>query len=205
LEAALRWSARCHAGQVRKGEDVPYFQHVAAVAWILDRAGFDEDIVIAGLLHDVVEDTEATLEEVAARFGPAVAETVRHCSEEKHDADGRKRPWIDRKRSHLAALAAAPTAARAVVLADKLHNLTSIEVDLDEGRPIWSRFNADQAQVLWYNRAMIDACARDDPRLEPLAEACRQVLARIEARSASPTDKVTRAPRPSAVGPPGAG
>src|SRR5205807_3243496 len=98
LEQALRWSARCHEGQTRKGGHIPYFQHAAAVAMILDRAGFDEDVVVAGLLHDVVEDTTATFEDVALRFGPAVAETVRQCSEVKRDAEGRKRPWIDRKR-----------------------------------------------------------------------------------------------------------
>jgi (p)ppGpp synthase/HD superfamily hydrolase len=182
LEQALRWSARCHQGQTRKGGDIPYFQHAAAVAMILGRAGFDEDVVIAGLLHDVVEDTPASFDEVAARFGPAVCETVRSCSEVKNDQEGRKRPWIDRKRDHLAALAGAPTASRAVILADKLHNLTSIELDLDEGRPVWSLFNADRPLVLWYYHATIDVCARDDPRVQPLADACRTVLARIESR-----------------------
>jgi (p)ppGpp synthase/HD superfamily hydrolase len=181
LEQAMRWAAHCHDDQRRKVSHTPYFQHVAAVALILDRAGFDEDVVIAGLLHDVVEDTAATFEEVAARFGPAVCETVRHCSEVKHDAEGRKRPWIDRKRDHLAELAGAPLSAQAVILADKLHNLTSIELDLSEGRPVWSQFNADRVQVLWYYRASIDACAGDDPRLQSLAAACRERLARVEA------------------------
>ena len=72
----MRWSALCHRGQTRKGSDIPYFEHAAAVALILDRAGFDEDVVIAGLLHDVVEDTDATLEDVGARFGPDVREMV---------------------------------------------------------------------------------------------------------------------------------
>ncbi len=182
LERALRSSAVWHAGQTRKGSDVPYFEHAAAVAMILDRSGFDEDIVIAGLLHDVVEDTEATFEDVEALFGPAVHAIVRACSEVKHDAQGRKRPWIDRKRDHLAALSGADTAARAVILADKLHNLTSIELDLTEGRPVWSQFNADRAQVLWYYRATIEACASDDSRVEALAAACREVLGRIETR-----------------------
>ena len=106
LERALRWSAVCHAGQTRKASDVPYFEHAAAVAMILDRAGFDEDVVIAGLLHDVVEDTEATLDDVAA--GSVRPSRDRsHCSEIKFDAEGRKRPWIDRKRDHLAAMAGA--------------------------------------------------------------------------------------------------
>ena len=182
LERALRWSARWHDGQTRKGSDIPYFPHAAAVAMILDRAGFDEDVVIAGLLHDVVEDTAATFADIAERFGPVVVELVRQCSEIKTDAQGRKRPWIDRKRDHLATLAHASMAARAVILADKLHNLMSIELDLDEGRPVWSLFNADRSQVLWYYHATIEACDGEEPRVHALAIACRDMLARIESR-----------------------
>jgi (p)ppGpp synthase/HD superfamily hydrolase len=182
LERALRWAAVCHAGQTRKGSDIPYFEHVVAVAMILDRAGFEEDVVIAGLLHDVVEDTEATFDDVAARFGPAVAEIVRDCSEVKLDEQGRKRPWIDRKRDHLAVIRAADVPARAVIIADKLHNLISVEVDLEDGRPIWERFNADRAQILWYYGTTIEACADKDPRVKALAVACREVLDRVAAR-----------------------
>jgi (p)ppGpp synthase/HD superfamily hydrolase len=181
MEEALRWAAECHEGQTRRASAVPYFTHVAAVALILNRLGFDEDVVIAGLLHDVVEDTPATLEEVSARFGDVVAEIVRHCSEIKTDDQGLKREWIVRKRDHLTALAHAPVAARAVVLADKLHNLISIELDLIQGRPVWSSFHAARDQVIWYYRAMIEECGRGDSRLIKLAAACREVLARAEA------------------------
>ncbi len=95
---------------------------------------------------------------------------------------GAEAPWIDRKRDHLAALVGASPSAWAVILADKLHNLTCIEVDLAEGRPVWDQFNADRTQVLWYYRATIDGRAVGDPRLEALAAACRAALDRIEAR-----------------------
>jgi guanosine-3',5'-bis(diphosphate) 3'-pyrophosphohydrolase len=180
LENAFRWAADRHRGQTRRGGDTPYFEHVAAVALVVDRAGFDEDVVIAGLLHDVIEDTGATLEDVAARFGPAVAQTVGHCSEVKSDAQGNKRPWIDRKRDHLAAMAQAPLAARAVILADKLHNLVSIEHDLRVGRPVWPVFHASKERVLWYYRIAVDTCGHGDPRVERLALACRCALARVE-------------------------
>jgi guanosine-3',5'-bis(diphosphate) 3'-pyrophosphohydrolase len=179
LERAFRWAAECHAGQFRRSSGTPYFGHVAAVALVLERAGFEEDVLIAGLLHDVVEDTSATLEDVAARFGPAVAEIVGHCSEVKTDARGNKRPWIDRKRDHLAAMSDAPLAARAVILADKLHNLISIELDLGEGRPVWSQFHAERDQVIGYYNAAIDNCGHGDSRLQQLALACRASLARI--------------------------
>ncbi len=180
LDEALRFAAESHQGQTRRASNTPYISLVVAVAIILDRALFDEDVVIAGLLHDIVEDTPVTIAEVAARFGKRVAEIVGHCSEVKNDFHGVKRPWIDRKRDHIAALAGAPPAARAVVLADKLHNLVSIEVDLLQGRPVWSQFHAERDQVLWYYHAMIDRCGHDDHRLVQLAEACRDVLSRVE-------------------------
>ncbi|SIO45523.1 HD domain-containing protein [Singulisphaera sp. GP187] len=176
LERALRWGAVAHDGQFRKGVKTPYFEHVVGVAMILDRLGFEEAVVIAGLLHDVVEDTEATLDQVRERFGDEVARTVEACSEIKTDAQGRKRPWIDRKRDHLKALAGAPLEVRAVILADKLHNLLSMACDLEEGRPVWSLFNASRADLLGYYRATIDLVGVGDPRLQRLAERCRQLL-----------------------------
>jgi (p)ppGpp synthase/HD superfamily hydrolase len=176
-------AATGHEGQLRRSSRVPYVEHVFAVAWILDRAGFDEDVVIAGLLHDLLEDTQATREQVEASFGSHVAELIAVCSEEKLDAQGRKRPWIDRKRDHIAVFARASEEARAIELADKLHNLISIELDLTENRPVWSEFHAERDQVLWYHDAMISVCAATsgDPRIERLAAACREVLARLKA------------------------
>jgi (p)ppGpp synthase/HD superfamily hydrolase len=179
LDRALRMASAGHDGQVRRGSGVPYVEHVTAVAWILDRAGFDEDVIIAGLLHDLVEDTVATLEDVEARFGVVVADLVGHCSEVKLDERGLKRPWLDRKRDHLAAIATAPVEARAVILADKLHNLISIAIDLREGHPVWGEFHADRDQVLWYYHAVLDRCRSDDPRLQTLELRCREVLDEI--------------------------
>ncbi len=69
LDDALRLAAWAHRDQVRRGSDVPYVQHLAGVAMILDRLDFAEDVVIAGLLHDAVEDTETTLEQIRAGSG----------------------------------------------------------------------------------------------------------------------------------------
>lgn len=180
LEAALRWSATAHDGQTRKGCKAPYFEHVVGVAMILDRLGFAEDVVVAGLLHDVVEDTQVTLDDVQIRFGEQVAMLVGHCSEVKSDAQGKKRPWIDRKRDHLVALADAPAEALAVVLADKLHNLVSMLCDLNEGVDVWAKFNADRTHVLWYYRTSIAQFGTRSPELEQLACECGRVLDAIE-------------------------
>lgn len=180
LARALRLAAFAHRAQNRRGSGFPYIEHPIAVAWLLDRLGFDEDVVIAGLLHDAVEDTEIDLSEVEAGIGSEIARIVAACSEVKHDAQGNKRPWIDRKCDHLAAVAGTDVSVAAVMLADKWHNLTSIEADLCAGRPVWSFFHADREHVLWYYRAMIDVLDQPDPRLSALVERCREVLTRVE-------------------------
>ena len=185
LERALRWAATCHEGQTRRITRTPYFEHVVAVAMILDRVGFPEPVVIAGLLHDVVEDTDATLEDVSRRFGSEVSEIVNACSEVKNDDQGKKRPWIDRKRDHLNSLRTASTSAHAVILADKFHNLLSIDCDLRDGFDVWPSFNADRTSVLTYYRETIDLCGNGMEMLERLAAECRMVLARVEASTAT--------------------
>jgi (p)ppGpp synthase/HD superfamily hydrolase len=180
LEHAVRWAAVAHSVQVRKASGVPYIEHPMAVALILDRAGLAEEVVIAGLLHDVVEDTDATLEDVRSRFGDEVAVFVESCSEIKLDTEGRKRPWSDRKRDHLAALASAPFATRAVVLADKLHNLFCMALDLEEGREVWAGFNADRGAVLAYYRANLETLGLGDSRLEILSRQAFALLERVE-------------------------
>ncbi len=99
------------------------------------------------------------------------------------DAQGRKRPWIDRKRDHLEAVRHSNEDVRSVVLADKLHNLISIQLDLVEGRDVWSGFNAGCAEVLAYYEAMLAACESDEPRLAALLEECRALLAEVRRSS----------------------
>jgi (p)ppGpp synthase/HD superfamily hydrolase len=183
LDRALRFSALRHRHQRRKGSEVPYIQHPVAVAIILDRLGWPEDVVIAGLLHDAVEDTDATIDEVRAEFSESVAEIVGACTEHKRDASGNPRAWIDRKRDHIEVLRNAPVSARAVALADKLHNLLSIREDQQSGRAVHSLFNAPWSQVLWYYHTTIDSYAYGDERVQRLGDECRCVLTEIEGQT----------------------
>lgn len=162
---------------------MPYIAHPFGVALILDRYGFPEDVVIAGLLHDVVEDADISLETVRQQFGDAVTEIVAAVSERKTDDSGMKRPWADRKRDFLATVATAPVEARAVAVADKLHNLASIRFDLEAGRPVWSLFNADRSSVLDNYRISIERFTDGEERLSPLAAECRTLLDFIAADS----------------------
>ena len=182
VDRAMRIAAKAHRHHHRKGSDLPYITHPAQAAMILLRAGIDDDeILAAALLHDVVEDTEHTLEMLAADFPPKVVQLVAAMTERKHDRDGRKRTWQERKDEHLRHMAAEPWEARAIVLADKLHNLGSMEVDLVQGEDLWSRFNAPPDRILWYHREMVAAAEQGDPRLAKLATECRTLIDRLDA------------------------
>lgn len=182
VEQAMRVAARYHREHTRKASDVPYIAHPASVAMILLKAGFeDEEILAAALLHDVVEDTDYSMEDLGREFPPKVVEYVAALTERKSESDGSKRSWDDRKNEHLAHVKSAPLAARAIVLADKLHNMSSMLFDLEAGDELWSRFNAPREKVLWYYRTMVQAAAGDEERLGGLARACVEMLGRLEA------------------------
>ena len=160
LDKALSIAASAHREQLRKGSQVPYIIHPVHVAMILLKHGFAEEAVIAGVLHDVVEDTDINLERVAAEFGPAVAHIVDHVSETKTapSATGGppvKLPWRTRKEEQLARLQNADPLAAAVKAADALHNCQSMLLDLQtHGKNLWQRFRGSQEDQLWYYTAM---------------------------------------------------
>ena len=182
VERAMRVAARCHRDHTRKDSDLPYISHPAGVALILRKAGFDdEQVLAAALLHDVVEDTGYSPEELAAEFPAPVVEYVLALSERKLDAAGQKRPWRDRKREHLRSLQHTPLEVRAIALADKLHNLGTILLDLEhEGEAVWRRFSAPPESLVPHYRAFVDVAERGEAALQPLAEACRGMIARLE-------------------------
>ncbi len=192
LEQALRVSAIAHAGQTRKSSTLPYFSHPAAVALILARAGFDcEFILAAAILHDSVEDTSVDEASLRSQFPAEVCDIVLGASERKTDSDGRQRPWRDRKTEHIDIVRQASMETRAVILADKLHNLHSMLADLERGEELWSRFNAPQKDVLWYHEAIVAAAHNGvdqslcDARLTVLATECESLIRRL-AESSQP-------------------
>lgn len=146
LTRALAWATELHAGQVRKGTAVPYITHPVAVAGLVAKHGGTEDEVVAALLHDVVEDTEATITEVEDRFGSEVAKIVSAVSHVPGD-------WKYRKLTYLEKLAdpSTPKGALVVAAADKLHNARDTLVDVAVQGPVaWEKFNAGVEDQLWW-------------------------------------------------------
>lgn len=185
-EAALALAASAHQDQVRKAGGEPYVVHVVHVSVILLRHGFPENVAIAGLLHDVVEDHDVPLAEIEAAFGPAVAEMVAALTERKRE-DGQERPWEDRKREALAHLGQASREAVAVKAADTLHNARSLALALRrDGPAVWSHFNRGPSETLWYYRS-VAAAVRQRLGAHPLAAELEGAIASLE--------RATRAPR----------
>ncbi len=182
IEQALRIAACCHQSQCRKGGEIPYVTHPVSVMLILQQAGFhDEELLAAALLHDVVEDTSFTIEEIKHQLTSNVAKYVAGMTEQKKNPDGSKRKWKERKEGHINSMANEPIEVRAIELADKLHNLSTICFDLDAGDVnVWERFHAAPNDIIWYYRSMVQTALGNDEQLEPLANACLTQIDKLE-------------------------
>jgi guanosine-3',5'-bis(diphosphate) 3'-pyrophosphohydrolase len=152
LRAALRFAEREHRGQFRKGGDSPYVLHPIAVAMLLAASGADEDLICAGLLHDVVEDAGVDLEDIAASFGDGVAELVKAVTEDK------TRSWQQRKEVTIEHLAAASQDVLALKGADVCVNIADVVLDHGEiGEAVWQRFRRGREKQVWYYSTVADA------------------------------------------------
>ena len=153
IEKALQTASKSHEGQYRKNTDIPYITHPVAVGMMLLKAGYSEEIVAAGILHDTVEDTPLTLEDLKKEFGANIAEMVEGSSE-----PDKSLPWKDRKEHTIEFLKTASEEIRAVVCADKLHNIRSIIRDYEKiGEEVWKRFNAGKEQQKWYYTNVVES------------------------------------------------
>ena len=158
--SALRFAAYQHRHQRRKGADqTPYINHPIEVANILlnEAAVSDETVLIAALLHDTVEDTEATLEEIEQRFGKAVSEVVAEVTDDKSlTKAARKQRQID----HAPGLS---DRARLLKIADKTSNLRDIATSPPEG---WSSTRMDD--YMEWGKAVVDQIRGSHAQLETL-------------------------------------
>ena len=185
VEQAFRLAAEAHREQTRKLTDTPYFAHPAAVVVILAHSGVaDPHVLAAAALHDVIEDTDVDVTRLAREFPQPVVDLVNEVSERKTDSTGEKRSWEDRKQETINELADLSTNALMIVVADKLHNLTSLLFDLQsQGPAVFSKFGAPPDRLVWYHRSVFNAArARGDERLSRLAAEAEIVLADVECR-----------------------
>ncbi|MGA7291847.1 MAG: HD domain-containing protein [Terriglobales bacterium] len=189
LHRAFRYAAKKHDGQTRKQTAVPYLSHLMAVASLVLEAGGDEDMAIAALLHDVVEDCGGMprLREIRRLFGPRVAKIVEGCT----DSFGEPKPdWVERKKDYLREVKHADVETRLVSASDKLHNVRTILADYRrEGEAIWVRFSGKKDGTLWYYRALSDEYERRTPNRNTRELALAVAALEHEVRKESRTSK----------------
>jgi len=180
LDKAIGFAARAHAGQVRKGTSTPYILHPLEAAAICATVTDDLEVLAAAVLHDVVEDTGISIDQVEEEFEARVADLVAGESEDKREGLPAAETWRIRKEEAIEHIRSAEDpGVKIICLGDKLSNMRAIHRDFEElGDELWSRFNQkDPNQHAWYYRTLAEA-------LEPvLAEtaAWRELAAHIDA------------------------
>lgn len=169
VERALSFTIRAHDGQYRKHEkDTPYVFHPIIVSLILKTAGFNDKVVAAGLLHDVVEDTKYTIDDLAKLFGGDVASLVMTCTEFNKSLS-----WRERKSQQIKAIYNLPVNNKAIICADKIANLEDLRIQLRKNGYIdFSVFSADRNEQEWFFRSVYNALKEKntDERIDILLE-----------------------------------
>ncbi len=157
LNDAIIYAVQKHREGLRKGTKTPYIVHPLEVMLILQKMRADVHLLAAGLLHDTVEDTDATLGDISEKFGQDVADLVAsHTEDDKshYTKEQEIASWRERKEKALAHLAAAGKREKMLVLADKLANMRAIASDYAKlGDELWSRFNKGREDQSWYYHA----------------------------------------------------
>ena len=156
---ALEVSFERHRSQKRKANGAPYVVHIWDVAkYLLSEPNVPEDVVIAGILHDTLEDTDYSPEELEKEFGKKVLDLVNIATEPGHNIKTsrkeKKRTWKSRKQHTIDSCRKASREGMMVLLADKLSNLQSTKESVAIGEPIWEHFNAPRSDIEWYYRSL---------------------------------------------------
>ncbi len=177
VRKALQFAARRHHGQLRREADsLPYITHPVSVALLLADGGADEDTIIAGLLHDTIEDTKTTAEEITAEFGTAVTELVLAVSEPKTNEKNELLSWKERKQAYLSQLSSASDSAVLVSMADKIDNIESKSAALEqEGPSLHEQWTQPLSEYLWFHGSVLEEAKKRGLKgvlLTRLEEAC---------------------------------
>ena len=179
VDQATQYTVKKHEGQYRRGLNIPYSTHLFGVARILKAAGYEDDIVVAGLLHDVFEDTDATEQEVRELFGDTILALVKAVSEPDKSLN-----WEQRKQHMINQIKYLSENTLAIVLAEKIQNVRAIKYELSQlGEATWNHFNAGKDMQYWYYDNIIEQTKKYHPNavlLPDLEYGVKQLFAPAE-------------------------
>ncbi len=176
LNQSIVFATNAHEGQFRKGTQIPYILHPLEAAAIVGTMTTDDEIISAAILHDVVEDTDTTIEQIKERFGERVAALVASESEDKRENLSPDSTWKLRKQEMIDHLKTAPTEVKMITLGDKLSNIRAIYRDYTAiGDKLWQRFNQkDKREHFWYYSSIAE-CLADLDSHQAYKEYCELV------------------------------
>ena len=159
LDRAIVFAVRAHAGTERRGKGYPYVVHPLEAVEIVATMTPDQEMLAAAALHDTVEDTDVTLEQIRAEFGDRVASLVATETDTLQAGVSEEDSWHARKQAAIHRLARASHDAKIVALGDKLSNMRAIARDYaQQGDAHWSLFHAkDPKDHEWHYRGLADA------------------------------------------------
>ena len=159
LDRAIVFAVRAHAGTQRRGKGFPYIVHPLEAVSIVATMSADQELLAAAALHDTVEDTDVTLQQIRDEFGDRVAELVASDTDTAHEGEGDARGWHVRKQQAIDRIASASHDAKIVALGDKLSNMRAIARDYAvQGDAIWQLFRThDPAEHEWHYRGLAES------------------------------------------------
>ena len=184
LQKAIEFAAMKHEGHVRKGTTIPYFTHVMEAMEIVSRMTEDEEVRAAAVLHDTLEDTPTTKDELIHFFGGRVAGLVAAESENKRKNRPETETWPERKLETIRHLEEVQDPEiRRIALGDKLSNVRAMYRDYQaQGDRFWEKFNNPdpKAQGMYYcslvNAFRKDEAIRNTPAFREFADLCAEVF-----------------------------
>lgn len=172
INKAIKFAAKAHEGQLRKGTQRPYIVHPIEVGDIVSSMTQDAEIISAAVLHDTIEDCEGVSRTLLAQeFSERVANMVAQESEDK------SKSWIERKTATIEHIRTAPDGVKMICLADKLSNMRDIDRDYPiYGEELWNRFRMkDKDMIGWYYKGVRDSLSDTFEDTEAYKEYCRLI------------------------------
>ena len=156
LDKAIQFATKAHAGQKRKGKDVPYITHPLSALVVASSITTDDEVLSAVVLHDTVEDTPVTADQLRNEFGERVAKLVLSDSEDKMEHISAEDSWQTRKQVTIDEVRKQSFDEQVVCLADKLANIREMAQDYAVlGDKLFDRFNQkDKSKHAWYYRSI---------------------------------------------------
>lgn len=176
IEYAIYFATKAHKGQKRKMEDIDMIFHPFTVGMLLQRNNCEEDVVVAGILHDVVEDTPYTFDDIKNEFGEKVMNYVYDSSEPDKSLE-----WEDRKKHTIEHIKKAPLGSKLIVACDKISNLEDLyEKIMKQGEEkSYSALKRGKKLQKWYYCSVYESCIEGEDKNHPIFKRYKEILNKL--------------------------